>query len=1274
MLDITGNDIKDLNDSDLRTLIGLLCEAELSYNNLPTAGVTWGGHHNAPDGGIDVRVDVISPPPSDSFIPRAKTAFQVKKPDMPRASIITEMKPKGILRLVIKDLVDSNGAYIIVSSQGSTADSALTKRVRAMKDSVSDLPNASNLKVDFYDRDRVAGWVRYHPSLALWIREKLGKPLQGWKSYGNWANCPDGVEGEYFSDDDIRLHDSSTSSLGGMSGSDGIHSIRNSLHQSASSVRLTGLSGVGKTRLLQALFDERIGENPLNKSQVFYTDISDSPIPAPRNFAEQLMALRKPAILAVDNCPPDLHRSLTSLCTASGSLISLITVEYDVREDQPEETKGYRLEPASTGLIEKVITARFNYIHQVDAHTIAEFSGGNARIAIALANTVKHGENLSNLKDDDLFNRLFHQRYESNSELLRAAEVCSLVYSFNGDTGDETNVELKLLSSLAEIPIRKFYGHISELKRRELIQQRSVWRAVLPHAIANKLAQRALDDIPLSDIRSTFEQEGSERLLKSFSRRLSYLHENDNAKQIAKIWLSENGLLSNIGNLNSLGVDILENISPITPEAALLSIEKAAEMDSSGTFLTRDQSNYIQFTRLLRSLAYDEVLFDRSVNLLCQYALSERPEENNNSIRSLLKSLFYLYLSGTHASAQQRLNIISSLIKSENNEQIELAFELLDAALESWHFSSSEGFEFGAHSRDQGFWPKNNEEVKGWFKLFIEFTVEHAITESPSAKLAKSLLANKFRALWIKANMFDELESAAKRFILKGAWNEGWVAVKTTLSFDGENMSAQLVSRLNTLVKLLAPSTLIDRVRLFALTTNRSAFDLVDTFEEESASDSYYKAEEITRSIGSEVVRNETVLNEILSELLSTDAARSYSFGQGLADGCSDPVSLWQTFRDTLSSIETSHRQYRLLFGFLNSLSGKASDITNQLLDDAVADTILGEIFPHLQTNAPIDPKAIKRFELALERDIAPIWQYKHLAYGCVHKPISDEDLCRILRLISSKADGTDIAIEILAMRLRRSPNEPPIEISNIIASIGKELLLDHDFMHADSRSRHIEHNLDVIIKSCFFDGTAASTTTEICKKLAEAISAHNIYNRNYIPVFEALSIMQPRAFLDGFLGKETAHEHKMSGMFSIGERHSIDPLSEIDDDLIIEWCQINPTDRYPVVANTIKPYQISEQTGGVEWTSLSKKLVLNSSDPIIILNIYKAKLRPMMWSGSRADIMQEHLSLITELKEHNDSIVAGWAAQEEVEFRNEISVEKKWELEREKSNDERFE
>ena len=146
-----------------------------------------------------------------------------------------------------------------------------------------------------------------------------------------------------------------------------------------------------------------------------------------------LIAARTPAIIVVDNCPPSLHQRLGELCRGAGSTLSVLTVEYDIRDDEPEGTEIFELSPSSINLIKKLVDHRFPAISNVDVETIAEFSGGNARIAIALASAIGRNETISGLTDNELFQRLFQQTHEYDEPLLLAAQVCSLVYSFQGE-------------------------------------------------------------------------------------------------------------------------------------------------------------------------------------------------------------------------------------------------------------------------------------------------------------------------------------------------------------------------------------------------------------------------------------------------------------------------------------------------------------------------------------------------------------------------------------------------------------------------------------------------------------------------------------------------------------------------------------------------------------------------------------------------------------------------------------------------------------------------
>ena len=180
MLEIFGDQVSRLNDEDLRTLVVRLCEAELRHRNLPTSGLTAGGNQTAPDGGIDVRVEVSVAGVSLDFIPRGSAGFQVKCADMPPSKIAEEMRPGGELRLSIREPAITQGAYVIVSSQGSVADSALIDRRNAMRAAIGTLPDGESIHLDFYDRERLATWVRAYPGVALWLRERIGDHVAHW--------------------------------------------------------------------------------------------------------------------------------------------------------------------------------------------------------------------------------------------------------------------------------------------------------------------------------------------------------------------------------------------------------------------------------------------------------------------------------------------------------------------------------------------------------------------------------------------------------------------------------------------------------------------------------------------------------------------------------------------------------------------------------------------------------------------------------------------------------------------------------------------------------------------------------------------------------------------------------------------------------------------------------------------------------------------------------------------------------------------------------------
>jgi hypothetical protein len=239
-----------------------------------------------------------------------------------------------------------------------------------LREALSDVPNADQLYTDFYDRTRLATWVRGYPGLITWVKERIGRALVGWHPYGPWSGAAEDVDAEYLLDDKLRLQFSTRRDVTTQSVGQAIDELRDELAQSSKIVRLVGLSGVGKPRLAQALYDSRIGPRPLLPPLAVYRNLSDNPNPQPTGLASDIIANRMRAVRSVDNCPPDLHRRLSEPCSGQTSTISVLTIEYDVRGDQPEGTHGVTLATSLPELIEKLVHRRYPHISRVDVRTM----------------------------------------------------------------------------------------------------------------------------------------------------------------------------------------------------------------------------------------------------------------------------------------------------------------------------------------------------------------------------------------------------------------------------------------------------------------------------------------------------------------------------------------------------------------------------------------------------------------------------------------------------------------------------------------------------------------------------------------------------------------------------------------------------------------------------------------------------------------------------------------------------------------------------------------
>lgn len=1301
-LELSGEHVAMLGDEDLRSLVVKLCEAELRRTERPSSAVLAGGNQTAPDGGVDVRVQLettdgapasdggatasataaaLKEPaagaaldsepqsPARDFILRPDTGFQVKCENMPAAAITEEMRPKGVLRDCIKDLIARKGAYVIVSSKGTVADVYLSKRIQAMRDAVADQPSHSDLKLDFYDRDRLARWVRQYPGVELWLRERVNARLQGWQGYGRWA----GADVAYLLDDTARLVERTGGGAAkALSVAEGLGRLRAALSKPGQVLRLVGLSGTGKTRMVQALFEKEVGNGePPDRAFVLYTDLGNEPEPSAREMLLRLGSKEQRAIVIVDNCNPKTHRTLTDVVSQYKKHLSLLTVEYDVADDDsPDATDVYELAPASAQVLEGILQRLVPHLTGPDRHRITEFSGGNARVALALARTIEKGETLGVLNDTELFRRLFRQGQAEDPELLRAAQVCSLVYSFQGEDAKSEASELRVLAMLAEMTPNELYRHVGILKRRDLIQARSKWRAILPPALANRLAKSALQEIPSADITDAFAV--SERLLISFSRRLEYLHDTEEACAIASRWMDDEKWLADPAQLNELGRKLFINLAPLVPDKVLVAMERALSSGNGANFVLRHKHSVHEWSTLLRHLAYQPESFDRAAPLLL--TLAEHEEVNNVDCRGAWKELFRIGLSGTMAPPAQRVRLLENLLTTSTGKRCELTWAAVEAMLEANHISSVHDFSFGARPHGYGWEPKSQAEVLTWFEGAFALLRRVAASGDEGLQSVRTALAAHFREVWA-CGVDDQLKALMLEVAGSSGWPAGWVATRSAMRFDSEVMPPETLQALKELDAVMAPKGLAQEVRAYTLGHAKGMLDVVDAVDESDEAEarnpvtSWERVNERVFDLGTALAKDDSVLRKLLPELLAEQGGRQYSLGQGLGEGTPDAQRHWQMLRDAFLKLP-GEPNVSLLAGFVRGLRDKEPEKVGSILDSVVGDAKLDIYYPDL-LGTPRDDSDGDRLIASMKRAVAGPHRYNLRTSYQGNGGLSIAKFCEVMQVLSNLESGLVTAIDELGTELhcwRARKAEVPPEL----VLLARTLLAGFNF---EPHTPNVVWRVNELAKLAFVGPLAVDAAAQFAARFAAALDDYRSHSDDFGELACTLFKLQPLVALDTFLCKPNPKRHLGFRARFIARHGPI--LQCAPEEVLLHWVSAEPGTRAPVVASEIELFRkktrenasaLDDSASEVTLNPVAARLLELAPDKVAVLKGFNRHLHPSHWSGSLAQTLAPHVLLVKGLVGHADSVVAAWAQEALRMMRQRIEHDRSMDIFREQS------
>jgi hypothetical protein len=366
-------------------------------------------------------------------------------------------------------------------------------------------------------------------------------------------------------------------------------------------------------------------------------------------------------------------------------------------------------------------------------------------------------------------------------------------------------------------------------------------------------------------------------------------------------------------------------------------------------------------------------------------------------------------------------------------------------------------------------------------------------------------------------------------------------------------------------------------------------------------------------------------------------------------------------------------RQIRVLLGFLSACAEIDPEFYHATLDNLINDDLLGEWLPMFQTTSIIDKRGIMRLFEALDTGKVNIQHFQHLAYGRAHESINDDDLAGLLKKILTKEDGIYIAIEILEMRFNCPNNESP-EYSKSLIEVSRDVLSICPFAGTRSRFNNQDFGLAHIAQICLNGSEGIKAATETCQHLAAAITDNRIHAFDYPDLNNVLAKTHPFVYLDAFIGNYRIEEYQLVRFFDDHFERRKNPLDQISDDEIISWCEMDPKVRYPRVASAIHAFSETAESQNVSWQPIVYAILKNAPELEVVLGRLVDSIRPMSWSGSRADIMQKRSVLFQSLYDHENPKISEWAKKQYTSLQEAVEKEREWEARNYSDRNESFE
>lgn len=1271
--EVAGAHIGALSASHLVILTRRLLVAEAAKNRIPLDGIHVGSTLTAADGGVDGSIRWAGGPDRTTYLPSRNCVVQVKAaaitPGKAAKDILTTA---GDLEPAIRATLEVGGTYIMLCNRPYVGPEVAKRAVAIIEAAKAQGIKVNATQVAFRDADQIATWVNEHPQVATWVQEQTQPGLATtFKTYTHWAGRH---EHETPFVDDERLAAVRAA-------------VRPVVEQEREAVRVVGLSGLGKSRLvLEALADDvDAGYRPADL--VLYgieTELGSTTVKGAVQF---LADIGKRAIIVVDRCSAETHADLAAMVRRSSSRLSLVTIDHEIpRGTLPPGT--HLVERASTAVVEALIKSLQPGLQTEDVRRLVKFANGFPQMAVLSAQAWVADIPLATVTTDFLIEQVvIGNSLLNKDEVLQSAKLLS-IFGLMGFR-DEAAVELGQAASISgALSAEQLRATFADLVHRLVAQPRGRYITIQPRPIAHSLAERQWQEWG-PDKWDEILTQAPARLRERAAGQLALLNRSDISLEVTRHVCRRDGPLDSYEAIcDAANASVIDHLSQVDGKATGELLERVFDTLPEGELknLGGDARGEIRWA--VQRIAIVPQTFELGAMLLFRLALAENESWGNNSTGQF-ESLFPAYLGDTAADGAARLRLLDDLIDQDEPAQNLLLVDALEKGAEVMHFSRSVGIESQGLRKAVEPWNPNGQDARTYIGECLERLLRFALVEDEAGVRAKQALANDFRAL-VGTGFIDFVESAVTQITKAQGryWPQALKSLGNIVTYDEGATPKEMADRVHAMIAMVSPDDLSGRLKLLVTEMpwdfpcdEKLDFDVRETRQQEAIA-----------NVAGEALQHPDILAAELTALSTGEQRMSGPFGAALAAKTNDKLFWLWAIMKAYSAVPVGDQNPDLLTSYLAELAKTKPRLVETFKRRAIKAPTLARIVPLLSFKMEIPAADILLVCEGLKSGTVPPNALYTWTFGGRLAKREPAEVAPLFSSMFSTPDQSSLGYDLIGMythgrKDRLEQLRPQLrEAAETAFAKSSNNMYDH----------HFAELMTWLLKKGRGDADAGAVALSLTRQLLERVDEGSLSDERRIKPLLPLLLKEFPETAWPLIGNAITSnpkatwrfQHALGKGYAFGRGGETAPIQELSEDTLLAWCHANP-EVAPAFLIRILPLLTNGQNaehdqifGGADvaegnhraatnqFTDTVRRLIEEFGERNDVQQALVANMHTFGWSGSLTTYYELYEQPLASLHKHPKAAVRRWARKMSDSIARQIAQERQSDDEQEAQYD----